>query len=246
MALVTREKQAMTTKTVHLFNARSGIFAAGAPGAGCSDDAFGAGREKVWHASNGLSAGWVRWQGRGESAAFSHTETLVVTGGRLRLRAGGIALDLAAGDGAVINRGANIVADADDGTSWVFCATSAANASVPGLIAIDRSAALSPSAPPPPQFVEGETPLCHNVKVFEDSKATFRAGVWSTTPHTRLSRPHPVHELMYILEGRAEVTDGDGTKLEIGPGDAIFVAHGTVNQLALKDPLKKIFVIAEY
>jgi uncharacterized cupin superfamily protein len=46
------------------------------------------------------------------------------------------------------------------------------------------------------------------------------------------------------LVGWAEVTD-DGAKLEIGPGDAIFVAHGTVNQLALKDPLKKIFVIAE-
>lgn len=54
-----------------------------------------------------------------------------------------IALDLATGDGAVINRGANIVADAEDGTSWVFCTTSAANANVPGLIAIDRSAALS-------------------------------------------------------------------------------------------------------
>lgn len=40
MALVTREKQAMTTRTVHLFNARSGTFAAGAPGAAGLDDAF--------------------------------------------------------------------------------------------------------------------------------------------------------------------------------------------------------------
>ncbi|WP_287173380.1 hypothetical protein [Mesorhizobium sp.] len=32
----------MTTKTVHLFNARSGTFAAGAPGAAGSHDAFGA------------------------------------------------------------------------------------------------------------------------------------------------------------------------------------------------------------
>lgn len=45
--------------------------------------------------------------------------------------------------------------------------------------------------------------------------------------------------------GRAGVADEDGVRLRTGPGDAIFVARGVVNELALRSPLKKILVIAE-
>jgi uncharacterized cupin superfamily protein len=50
---------------------------------------------------------------------------------------------------------------------------------------------------------------------------------------------------MYILEGQADVTDADGTKTLVGPGDAIFVGRGTINRLSIHGNLKKIFVIAE-
>jgi len=170
---------------------------------------------------------------------------MVVVAGELRLEANGKKFNFGAGDGLVISRATDVTMEAAEGTQWVFCATRAETSKGAGTFPIDRDAPLSPSAPPPAQFVKGEMPDCQNIKVFEDVEARFRAGIWGTTPHVRLSRPHPVDELMYILEGEAEVTDADGSTLSISAGDAIFVARGVVNQLALRTPLKKIFVIAE-
>ncbi|WP_246724642.1 cupin domain-containing protein [Rhizobium phaseoli] len=166
-------------------------------------------------------------------------------GRRLVLHSGGSTFHLEAGDSVVIGRGKDITAEAEKGTRWIFCATTAATLSTQGVVAIDRDVALAPSSPPPPQFVEGDTPQCSHFRAFSDEAVGFRAGVWATTPHVRLSRPHPVHELMYILEGQADVTDGDGTKTSVEAGDAIFVGRGTVNRLSIHGNLKKIFAIVE-
>ncbi|MBB6222894.1 cupin domain-containing protein [Rhizobium leguminosarum] len=235
----------MTGKTILLFEAKSGSAPEGKRSALGSDDIFAAGRDIVWSASGGVSAGSVDWNGKASIASFPHTECLVVVTGRLVLHSGGSTFHLTSGDSVVIGRGEDITADAERGTRWIFCATTAATSSTQGVVAMDRDAALAPSPPPPAQFVEGDTPQCRLVRAFSDETAGFRAGVWATTPHIRLARPHPVHELMYILEGQADVTDGDGTLTSVGPGDAIFVGRGTVNRLSIHGNLKKIFVIAE-
>ncbi|MBB3646645.1 putative cupin superfamily protein [Rhizobium sp. BK619] len=235
----------MTGKTILLFEAKSGGAPEGKRNALGADDIFGAGRDIVWSAAGGVFAGSVHWSGKASSASFPHTECLVVVAGRLVLHSGGLTFDLACGDSVVIGRGQDFTAEADEGTQWIFCATTAATSSMQGVVAIDRHVTLAPSPPPPAQFVEGDTPQCRLFRAFSDEGAGFRAGVWATTPHTRLSRPHPVHELMYILEGQADVIDGDGTQTSVGPGDAIFVGRGTINRLSIHGNLKKIFVIAE-
>lgn len=235
----------MTGKTILLYEAKSGSAPEGKRSALGSDDMFGAGRDVVWSASGGVSAGSVHWNGKVSIVSFPHTESLVVVAGRLVLSSGGLTVHLSAGDSVVIGRGEEITAEAEQDTRWIFCATTAATSRTQGIVAIDGDVALAPSAPPPVQFVEGDTPQCSQFRAYSDEAAGFRAGVWATTPHVRLSRPHPVHELMYILEGQADVTDGDGTKTSVGPGDAIFVGRGTINRLSIHGNLKKIFAIVE-
>ncbi|MBB4293998.1 putative cupin superfamily protein [Rhizobium leguminosarum] len=235
----------MTGKTILLFEAKSGSAPEGTRNALGPDDIFGAGRDIAWSASGGVSAGSVHWNGKASIASFPHTESLVVVSGRLVLQSSGLTVHLTPGDSVVIGRGEAITAEAEKGTRWIFCATTAATLRTPGMVAIDRDVALAPSAPPLAQFVEGNTPQCSQFRAYLDEAAGFRAGVWATTPHVRLSRPHPVHELMYILEGQADVTDGDGTKTSVGPGDAIFVGRGTINRLSIHGNLKKIFAIVE-
>ncbi|KPH07454.1 cupin domain-containing protein (plasmid) [Rhizobium acidisoli] len=235
----------MTGKAILVFEAKSGSAPEGKRSALGSDGIFAAGRNVVWSASGGVFAGSVDWNGKASIASFPHTECLVVVAGRLVLHSGGLTFHLTSGDSVVIGRGEDITAEAEKGTRWIFCATTAATSSTQGVVAIDRDVTLAPSPPPPTQFVEGDTPECRLFRAFSDETAGFRAGVWATTPHIRLSRPHPVHELMYILEGQADVTDGDGTLTSVGPGDAIFVGRGTVNRISIHGNLKKIFVIAE-
>jgi uncharacterized cupin superfamily protein len=236
---------AFTGKTLHLFNARSGALAERDGLAKQPDGLFGESRHTNWVGANGVSAGSARWSGRARISAFPHTETMVLVAGGLRLEVDGKKFNFGPGDGLVISRATDVTMEATEGTQWVFCATRSETSKGAGAFPIDRDAPLSPSAPPPAQFVKGEMPDCQNIKVFEDVETRFRVGVWGTTPHVRLSRPHPVDEFMYIFEGEAEVTDADGSTLSISAGDAIFVARGVVNQLALRTPLKKIFVIAE-
>ncbi|MBX5162730.1 MULTISPECIES: cupin domain-containing protein [unclassified Rhizobium] len=235
----------MTGKTILLFEAKSGSAPEGQRRTLGPDDIFGAGRNIVWSASGGVSAGSVHLNGKTSIASFPHTESLVVVAGRLVLHSGGSTFDLTSGDSVVIGRGSDITAEAEKGTRWIFCATTAATLSTQGVVAIDRQVALAPSPPPPAQFVEGDTPQCSHFRAFSDEAVGFRTGVWATTPHVRLSRPHPVHELMYILEGQADVTDGDGTKTSVEAGDAIFVGRGTINRLSIHGNLKKIFAIVE-
>ena len=235
----------MTDKTILLFDAKTQAFTPGERAAVGPHDIFGTGRHIIWSASDGSSAGYVRWSGSASSPSFSHTESIVVVGGRLLVHSAGGMLDLSPGDGAVIPRGTDIFLDAEDGARWIYFATTAASSTSQGAIPIRADVALEPSAPPPPQFLEDDPPQCSNFRAFIDESAGYRAGVWAATPHVRLSRPHPVHELMYIVAGHADVADADGTHLHIGPGDAVFVARGTVNRLRLHDNLKKLFVIAE-
>lgn len=235
----------MANKTILLFSAKSASAPKGQRVALGSNDIFGAGREIVWSDPEGLSVGCAQWHGRTASVSFPHTEALVVVGGHLRLSSEGSTFDLSSGGSVVIGRGARITAEAEAGTRWIYCAGTAAMSATPRVVEIARDAPLAPSPPPPAHLVEKETPQCSNFKAFVDEAACFRAGIWTSTPHIRLSRPHPFHELMYIHAGDADVTDSDGTITNIGPGDAIFVPRGTINTLSLHQNIKKVFVIVE-
>lgn len=57
---------------------------------------------------------------------------------------GGSTFHLTSGDSVVIGQGEDITAEAENGTQWIFCATTAATSSAQGVVAIDRDVALAP------------------------------------------------------------------------------------------------------
>ncbi|MDF0661944.1 MULTISPECIES: hypothetical protein [Rhizobium] len=134
----------MTGKTILLFEAKSGSAPEGKRKALGPDDIFAVGRDIVWSASGGVFAGSVHWNGKASIAGFPHTECLVVVAGRLVLHSGGSTFHLTSGDSVVIGQGEDITAEAENGTQWIFCATTAATSSAQGVVAIDRDVALAP------------------------------------------------------------------------------------------------------
>jgi mannose-6-phosphate isomerase-like protein (cupin superfamily) len=163
----------MTGKTIRLFQAKSGSAPEGKRSALGPDDIFAAGRDIVWSASGGVFAGSVHWNGKASITSFAHTECLVVVAGRLVLHSGGLTFHLTSGDSVVIGRGEDIAAEAEKGTRWIFCATTAATSSTQAVVAIDRDVALAPSASPPAQFVEGDTPQCRQFRAFPTKRPAF-------------------------------------------------------------------------
>ncbi|MGV4792163.1 hypothetical protein [Rhizobium sp. F40D2] len=134
----------MTGKIIFLFEAKSGSAPEGRRSGLGSDDIFAAGRDIVWSASGGVFAGSVDWNGKASIASFPHTECLVVVAGRLVLHSDGLTFDLASGDSVAIGHGQDVTAQADEGTQWIYCATTAATSSTQGVVAIDRDVTLAP------------------------------------------------------------------------------------------------------
>lgn len=220
-----------------------------APSAGASlsgDDPFAAGRDVAWSGPDALAAGQVAFSGAGECAAFPHTEILIVTGGRLVLSsADGGRRALSLGQGVVIARGTALRFEAAPGTRWAFCVGTGPASAAPGLTDLPADAALSPSSPPPTEFLEGPVPQCRSFNAFTDEAMRLRAGIWDSTPYRRVSRPHRVNELMHILAGSVTLTGADGRPVRVGAGETVFVPHGAPCAWTNDEHVAKIYVVQE-
>ncbi len=209
-------------------------------------DPFAAGRQIAWAGPDAMAAGCVSFEGPCESAAFPHTELIVVVAGRLRLTgAGRDAVALAPGQSAVIARRTPLGAEAAPGTRWVFCATNGATSAAPGLHDIQAAAALSPSPAPPAEWLIGPTPRCRSFNAFTDQTARLRAGIWDSTPYRRVSRPHRVNELMHLVSGCVDLTDADGAVTRLAQGDSAFVVHGAACAWDSREPVAKFYAVQE-
>lgn len=208
-------------------------------------DPFAAGRDVAWSGPDALAVGQVAFSGSGECAAFPHTEILVVTGGRLVLSSAGGARELSLGEGIVIARGTALRFEAAPGTRWVFCAGTGPAAAAPGLTDLPADAVLSPSSPPPTEFLDGPVPHCRSFNAFTDEAMRLRAGIWDSTPYRRVSRPHRVNELMHILAGSVTLTGEDGRPVRIGAGETVFVPSGVPCAWDSDEHVAKIYVVQE-
>lgn len=209
------------------------------------DDPFATGREIAWSGPDEIAAGRVAWSGTSESAAFPHTEMLVVHAGELRLSAGSQALALAAGQGVVIGRGTVLSATAAPGTRWAFCAVAAPASSQPGLCELAAAAPLSPSAAPAQELLVGEAPRCRSFNAYTEEASRFRAGIWDSTPYRRVLRPHPVNELMHLLEGSVDLAQPSGEVTRVRRGDSIFVAQGAPCGWDSREHVAKFYVVQQ-
>lgn len=197
------------------------------PGALSALDPFGDTRQLAWQGDDGVSAGLVSFSGEAVIDAFPHSETLVVHAGHVRLSSAEQTLDLSVGSSAVIGRGTRLRVQASAGSVWAFCAVDQADApACPGLTMLDRHTLLNPSAAPEPQILIGPTPQCRALNLFDDAVTELRIGLWDSTPYARHGRPHKLHELMHLLEGRVTLQDNEGGEVTVNTGDTVFVAKG--------------------
>jgi uncharacterized protein len=103
------------------------------------------------------------------------------------------------------------------------------------------SQALSVKGLRDPAF-EGE-PVESLHRFFEDG--TTIVGVWECTPGRYPARKRGRHSIMYVLSGRATVTDADGTAHELTPGVAFVEPDGWSGVWHVHETLRKLYVISE-
>jgi len=210
------------------------------------NDPFAAGRQIIWSGPQDLAVGRVAFSGIVDSAAFPHTEVIVVRSGRLDLTlADGGRRTLQAGESIVIVRGTALRVEAAPGTSWVFCAGAGAASAAPGVTELPADAPLSPSSPPPANLLEGPVPQCRSFNAFTDEASGLRAGIWDSTPYRRVLRPQPVNELMHILVGSVTLTGTDGRPVRIAAGESVFVAQGMPCAWDSDEHIAKVYVVQE-
>ena len=66
-------------------------------------------------------------------------------------------------------------------------------------------------------------------------------GVWQADPGVHANIPG--QETVVVLSGRATVTDAEGTSIDVGPGDLVFLDAGAVTTWTVHEQLRKVFVI---
>lgn len=194
-------------------------FTSGSLGAGDPFD-----RLIAFSGTDGIAAGVVRASGRISIDRHPFSETIVVHAGAVTLRSQAQMLRLLPGESAVIGRGTVLEIEAQADSLWAFCAdTQVVETRQPGLTALPAHTLLSPSAAPDDAILLSPPPQCRSHNLFVEQATDLRIGIWDSTPYTRKSRPHKLHELMHLLEGSVTLQTADDTELTVNTGDTVFV-----------------------
>ena len=183
-------------------------------------------RQIAYLGTDDMAAGIVQASGPFSVDAYPYSETIVVHAGHVTLQSQDHSLQLNPGDSAVIARGTSVRIEAQPGSLWAFCADiQPVEVGNVGLTALPPHTLLSPSTPPPEEFLLSPTPQCRSNNLFVEDATNLRIGIWDSTPYVRRARPHTIHELMYLVEGSI-ILQVDGNQLAINTGDTVFVPRG--------------------
>ncbi|MCY1291650.1 hypothetical protein D9M69_439370 [compost metagenome] len=208
------------------------------------EDPFGAVRQLAFAAANDIAAGLIEASGTFSIAEYPYSETVVVHAGQLTLKSAGQSLLLKPGDGAVIGRGTVLLLEAEAGSRWVFCADIQSVAQrQPGLTALNPLQHLAPSGGPDAEILISPAPQCRSHSAFIEDPTNVRVGIWDSTPYTRHGRPHKLHELMHLIEGRIILRDANGIELVVNTGDTIYVPRGAHCAWQSDIYVRKIYVV---
>lgn len=158
-------------------------------------------------------------------------EFVIVLDGRLTLRQGGVDLELAAREQALLPRGVPLTWSSDVGAKLVVLRHTAGGApATQRAVKIDTSAALSPSNPPLAELLIGPTPQCRSHADYRSSTGEFVCGTWDSTPYHRRPMLFQHFELMNLLAGSVHFVDSDGAAQTFRAGEIVlFVRGGTVS-----------------
>lgn len=212
------------------------------PGSLGANDPFD--RLIAYAGTDGIAAGVVRARGRFSVDEYPFSETIVVHAGGVTLRSQAQVLQLKPGESAVIGRGTVLEVEAQAESLWAFCAdTQLVAANTPGLTALSAHTLLSPSAPPDDEILLSPPPQCRSHNLFVEEATNLRIGIWDSTPYTRKSRPHKLHELMHLLEGSVILQAADGTDLTVNTGDTVFVPLNAPCAWKSSVYVRKVYVV---
>ncbi|WP_210639362.1 cupin domain-containing protein [Pseudomonas sp. Tri1] len=212
------------------------------PGSLAANDPFD--RLIAYTGADGIAAGVVRGNGQFSVDEYPFSETIVVHAGAVTLRSQAQTLQLKPGESAVIGRGTALEVEAQAESLWAFCAdTQLVEERHPGLAALPAHTLLSPSAPPDDEILLSPSPQCRSHNLFVEEASNLRIGIWDSTPYTRRSRPHRLHELMHLLEGSVTLQAADGTGLTVNTGDTVFVPLNAPCAWKSSVYVRKVYVV---
>lgn len=112
-----------------------------------------------------------------------------------------------------------------------------------GLVSIDPFAQMSPSSPPPVEYLTGPVPKCQSALAWRSCTGQFYGGIWTSTPYSRKKVPYVHDEFMYLLEGNVTFTSVSGEAQTFKAGDAFLICRGASCSWDSQENVKKLYVI---
>jgi uncharacterized cupin superfamily protein len=97
--------------------------------------------------------------------------------------------------------------------------------------------------PLPPHSIVSGAPAARVRWARVQEQPPYYAGVWTVEP-CAFDYTFELTETAHILEGRVVVSQKDGPRLELGPGDLATFPKGAVTRWDVRERLKKVFVDA--
>jgi uncharacterized cupin superfamily protein len=243
-ALICHREKPMLNPTAMLLALADGKPASAFPLAALGQaDPFGQVRQVAYLGADGLSAGIVQASGNYVVEHYPHIEMLIVHAGQISLQDEERILVLGVGESVVIGRGTALRLQAEPGSLWAFSAMSqVSEGAKAGLTPLVPYVELKPSNGPDAQILISEAPQCRSHNAFVDG-SNLLIGVWDSTPYRRHARPHKVHELMHLLEGRVTLRLSDATEMQVNTGDTVFVPQGTPCAWESSVYVRKLYVV---
>jgi uncharacterized cupin superfamily protein len=165
--------------------------------------------------------------GGGHVDARAADEFVIVLAGRLEIESSNGRLVLDAGGSGVLPAGLSFDWRAADGTVAIIVSVPAdRHGDAEGPVAIDESAAMSPSSNPPlPELLIGPAPTCRNHSDYRSASGEFVCGTWDATPFHRRQIPFRQIELMHLLDGSVSFYDDKGM-VTYKRGDVVLYVRG--------------------
>ena len=108
----------------------------------------------------------------------------------------------------------------------------------PGCALSVTDAVLEPVPLDPAQVVAG-APEVSELVLSESEDGRVLRGIWQMTPGVVTDTE--ADELFVVLSGRATIEFGDGTVLEVGPGDVALLTEGAQTRWTVHETLRKVY-----
>ena len=98
---------------------------------------------------------------------------------------------------------------------------------------------------PPPKAIEAGNPTSKTWKTASFTAGrTVSTGIWTSEPGILKVRSYPVDEVFTVLSGKIDVTNEDGSVVQVGPGQSCLLRKGWTGLFHTVEKTRKCFVTA--